>query len=65
MSYYSFAFRLKEELIRELVKNSRTGKRLNEAYLTKIQTLEQVSETITVYHGTSPLIHDSEIVLWI
>ena len=35
--------RLKEELIRELVKNSQTNKRLNEAYLTKIQQLEQVS----------------------
>ena len=34
--------RLKEELIRELVKNSRTMKGLNESYLSKIQKLERV-----------------------
>ena len=35
--------RLKEELIRDLVKNSRAAKQLNEAYLSKIQKLERVN----------------------
>ena len=39
----STLYRLKEELIRELVKNSRTMKGLNESYLSKIQKLEKVS----------------------
>ena len=38
----STLYRLKEELIRELVKNSRTMKGLNESYLSKIQKLERV-----------------------
>ena len=38
----STLYRLKEELIRELVKNSRTMKGLNESYLNKIQKLERV-----------------------
>ena len=38
----SYLSRLKEELIRELVKNSRTMKGLNESYLNKIQKLERV-----------------------
>ena len=38
----SYLSRLKEELIRELVKNSRTMKELNESYLSKIQKLERV-----------------------
>ena len=43
---FAVSLRLKEELIRELVKNSRTSKRLNETYLTKIQKLELVSEVM-------------------
>ena len=35
--------RLKEELIRELVKTGKTTKQLNSTYLTKIQSLERVS----------------------
>ena len=38
----SYLSRLKEELIRELVKNSRTMKELNESYLSKLQKLERV-----------------------
>ena len=38
----SILYRLKEELIRELVKNSRTMKGRNESYLSKIQKLERV-----------------------
>ena len=41
MSYVSSTVRFKEELIHELVKNTKTVKCLNHAYLKKIATLEK------------------------
>lgn len=41
--FFLTVHRLKEELIRDLVKNSRAAKQLNEAYLSKIQKLERVN----------------------
>lgn len=41
MLYVSLTVRFKEELIHELVKNTRTVKCLNQAYMKKIATLEK------------------------
>lgn len=41
MLYVSLTVTFKEELIHELVKNTRTIKCLNQAYLKKIATLEK------------------------
>ena len=38
--------RLKEELIRELVKSSKSMKQLNESYLTKIHELEKEASRV-------------------
>ena len=38
--------RLKEELIRELVKNSRSMKELNQSYMAKIQQLEKEASKV-------------------